>query len=360
MNCKKCGYLLTENNITCPQCGDINENYGKSNVQNEPTPVPFAESTSTVEEPITPVEPIQPAINEVPTPEPVVSEAPVQEPTPTPEPVINETQVVQPEVNQPVPEPVINNNNINGPVAPVITNEPITSSIPKKKSKAGLVVLLVLLIAAVLGVGGYFGYKYFFGEKPEEPAPVEKHENNLLFVDKMTDKEVFDMMYNTLAITYEDGITTTELEKTLPTYKKNIPSKLTVNEKGVLYTYAEQYKDADKRDFVEEIGFQGTTATDANSVTTITNLTGGGIIKVTEFILKMYDYDRGLQLFNYIKEEYTKMYPEESGNTLNYYELRGDLTFTSNGIDNHQIQLCYDKNEDGSYKLWILETDWKD
>ncbi len=101
MNCKRCGYALTDANQTCPNCGTVN-GIGEIPVQNEVT---------------------------VPVTEPVVPE--VQPAVP-----------MAPSVEQ--------------PTTPVVTD---SISAPKKKSKVGLIVIVIIALA-ILGGGGFVVAKY--------------------------------------------------------------------------------------------------------------------------------------------------------------------------------------------------------
>ena len=78
MNCKNCGFALTDANQTCPNCGTVN-GIGENPVQNEvvvPTTEPVVQAPQQVVAPVAPVMPTTPV---VPNTTPVVSN-PVSEP----------------------------------------------------------------------------------------------------------------------------------------------------------------------------------------------------------------------------------------------------------------------------------------
>ena len=104
MNCKNCGFALTDANQTCPNCGTVN-GIGETPIQT------------------------------VPVTEPAMV-APVVQPTTEP------VGIIPPSVEQ--------------PTTPVVTS-PVVE--PKKNSKAGLVIGIILALA-ILGGGGFLAVRY--------------------------------------------------------------------------------------------------------------------------------------------------------------------------------------------------------
>lgn len=118
MNCKNCGFPLTDQTPTCPSCNTPNEYYNGASV----APVQNTEATPVAQP--APVEPIAPAV---------------------------EPAQIQP--------------------APVITSSP-----EQKKSNAGLIVVIIILGILVLGMGAFIAIKFLFPVKPEptpEPTTTE-------------------------------------------------------------------------------------------------------------------------------------------------------------------------------------------
>ena len=172
MNCKKCGAPIENNSGFCGMCG---------------TPVEPQMNAATdifnMGAPVQPAEPAQPAAPVQPIIEPV---QPMPEVTPV-QPVVEPVQPSQPEIIEPVqpvvepiqPMPTLESETIqqpnqlpimdmnNGGVPPVNTPaQPSSYDIkPEKKKGSSLPIILIILI--LLGVGGYFAYKYFFN-KPDK------------------------------------------------------------------------------------------------------------------------------------------------------------------------------------------------
>lgn len=138
MFCKKCGNEVKDFMKFCTTCG---------------TPVPEEEAV---------VPPVQEAVPEAEEPvaeaqtteEPVVEVPIAEEPRPVEEPVVEDTA---PEVTAEEPVAV--------PVA-----EPVQKPKKKKKGKGVLITVIVVLLVAALGVGGWFGYNWWQDSKDYEEA----------------------------------------------------------------------------------------------------------------------------------------------------------------------------------------------
>lgn len=132
MNCKKCGFSLTNQNKTCPNCGEINELYVEGVVQ-----------------PVAPVQPVQPEVQQD------VESLPTQ-----PESVAAQTTV-------PVePAPVAT------PVAQPIAAAPIPNTPAKKNSNIAFIIVTILLSLAIVGLGIFICIKLFGGDKRKNTPTV--------------------------------------------------------------------------------------------------------------------------------------------------------------------------------------------
>ena len=140
MFCTNCGKELPEGTMFCTQCGRPVEAAATPGVAQAPQPAPE----------VAPV----PEAASAPQPAPVTPEA---DPTPAAEPTYTEAPQPAPAYAAPQPAP-----------APAPASAPEQ---PKKKGGKGKVVGIVLgivVLVAVLGVGGYFVYTNFFATGPEE------------------------------------------------------------------------------------------------------------------------------------------------------------------------------------------------
>lgn len=140
MFCTNCGKELPEGTMFCTQCGRPVEAAATPGVAPAPQPAPE----------VAPV----PEAASAPQPAPVTPEA---DPTPAAEPTYTEGSQPAPAYAAPQPAPAPN---------PVSAPEQ-----PKKKGGKGKIVGIVLgivVLVAVLGVGGYFVYTNFFATGPEE------------------------------------------------------------------------------------------------------------------------------------------------------------------------------------------------
>ncbi len=179
MICKKCGAQLEDNSKFCGFCGTTIEEVPATDIFNmgapvqpaEPaqpaTPAPMPEAQPVNIEPIAPmpeaqpvnvepIEPIQPVQPEIPP----VSVEPI-------EPMQPEIPRVNVEPVQPTPQVVepIQPINMNNGIVPPVETPSYSNDEPEEKKKSSLPIILIILI--LLGVGGFFAYKYFFN-KPDK------------------------------------------------------------------------------------------------------------------------------------------------------------------------------------------------
>lgn len=133
MNCKKCGYLLTDKDQFCPNCGEANELFVNQTVLNQEVP-----SMQVEQEPVqsAPVQPTEPVIPTEPVQPSVAQTEPVQmsKPTPTQEPAPS----VQPSVG--------------------INQTPI-SPIDKPKKNTGFIAIIIVLLLIIAGLGTFIAIK---------------------------------------------------------------------------------------------------------------------------------------------------------------------------------------------------------
>lgn len=154
MNCTNCGEVLSPGVTSCPKCGTVvGQAVANSTVMSDVQPMaqPVVESTPVVESSlVVETQPmVQSAMNSVqPVVQPQIMSAGMPQPSPVP---------VQ---QQPAPQPVI------GGVVPAQSNN--------RDSKKGLViVLIVILLVAVLGFGGYLVYDKVQENKGSEEVKDE-------------------------------------------------------------------------------------------------------------------------------------------------------------------------------------------
>ena len=341
MNCKKCGHELTENNITCPNCGDINDFYnggGSVPASNEAvtpvTPEPLAEPFSESIEPT-----VETPKEEVNIPEPPVQEVntfselekPNVEVETTPEAVVPEATVVPEQTvtpaapdTQDVPNPGL----ASTPIQPVI-NSTSSEPIKKKSSKTGLVILIIVLLVLVVGAGAFFGYKFFTGKKNNnqitEPdvVPVEEEDNgdgkyveSKMFIDKMTDKEVFDLVHKSLVYDFEDGVYIEDLYDKLPsnTLGKK-PFSHGYSDKEVYFGYIGNETAGKKRDYIDRITYKWkvTEEKTVDGESTYRIYKSNNPIQNKSAYLTMRIYtDRAEELYASMKKYYTELYPNST------------------------------------------------
>ena len=182
MNCKKCGYVLSNQDQTCPNCGEVNELYnGGLGVSSEPvapvTPAPMPNEpvapvtpTPVPNEPVAPVTPApmssEPVAPVTPTPMPSEPVAPVT-PTPMPsEPVAPVTSTPMP--NEPVaPTPIQTD-------IPSMGNTNVAATPTSKPKKNGLFVATVIILALIIiGLGVFITIK-LIGSKPDSSDNTDK------------------------------------------------------------------------------------------------------------------------------------------------------------------------------------------
>ena len=153
MNCKKCGYVLSNQDQTCPNCGEVNELYnGGLGAPSEPVaPVTPAPMPSEPVAPVTPTPmPSEPVAPVTPTPMPSEPVAPV---TPAPMP----SESVAPVTPAPIQTDIPSMENVNAAA---------TSTKPKKNGL--FIVTIIVLCLIILGVGTFVVIKLLNPTKEQQ------------------------------------------------------------------------------------------------------------------------------------------------------------------------------------------------
>ena len=178
MICKKCGAQLEDNSKFCGFCGTTIEEVPATDIFNMGAPVQPAEPAQPAApapmpevniEPIAPMPEAQPVNIEPIAPMPEVQPVNVEPIASMPEvqPVNVEPVQPTPQVVEPVQpiEPINMNNGVVPPIDGLSTQQTSNDIEPEEKKKSALPIILIILI--LLGVGGFFAYKYFFN-KPDK------------------------------------------------------------------------------------------------------------------------------------------------------------------------------------------------
>lgn len=244
MNCNKCGFLLKEEDQVCPNCGEPLTALSHNEVVMQDVPEKV-ENTSVQES--NPVPQESPFV-ETPNPsEPVVPTTPIVEPTPvTPsEPVINEPTVSEPIANS---APTMEAPVVETPVTGTVTNAQTVET--KKKNNAALPILIFSLALLVVGVGIFFGLKYF-SKKTPEPTPVKEEKEEEKVIEKYY--PIDTATGNQIISEYDNyRIQAKELTKgNFEAYKSKLKleaTKVTVTDTSFRAEYTE--KIADKKDAI--------------------------------------------------------------------------------------------------------------
>ena len=197
MFCKNCGSEVNPEHRFCMSCGaklepmmSVQPEQPVAPVQQSVVPEqPAASTQSVVETENSSAKAAQSLeLEELETPvqqsvPPVQPETPVQQSVPP----------VQPEApaQQPVP-PVQSESPTQQPVPPVQQEAPVQQQTqqPKKKAKWPIIVVIVVLILALLGVGGYFVWQNFFAEEEiedEEDEDIEDETETEIVFNTETD-----------------------------------------------------------------------------------------------------------------------------------------------------------------------------
>ena len=203
MFCKNCGSEVNPEHRFCMSCG----------AKLEPMmPVQPEQPVAPVQQPVVPEQPAASTQSVVETENssakaaqsleledletPVQQEVPVQQPVPPVQPEAPAQQPVppvQPEApaQQPVP-PVQSEAPTQQPVPPVQQEAPVQQQAqpPKKKAKWPIIVAIVVLILALLGVGGYFVWQNFFAEEEIEDEEDED-------IEDIEDETETEIVFNT-------------------------------------------------------------------------------------------------------------------------------------------------------------------
>ena len=230
MNCPYCGTVLADGTKFCPACG------ANLTQAAQPTPAP---APAPVPEP-------QP----VPAPAPQPAPAPAPQPQPAAQPNAFQQSVQQnPYVQQQVQQPVQPNPYIQQPAQQAsygqqqFAQAPYgqqPAQAPKKKSKAPLIIILVIVGVLILGaVGGVVWYLNSPAQKVSKAIVAEDYLTVGKYYDKLSEddkKLVFDAMeviFNNTLIEYQYGDMTIEEFNKLATELQGVLSSSTVYKSGI-------------------------------------------------------------------------------------------------------------------------------
>jgi len=287
MNCKKCGYLLTDPNQACPNCGYMGE-----------------------------------AI-------PVVS----TEPTP---------------IQQPI------------------------ESAPKKKN-IGLVLIIISIILIVIGVSIFFGTKYFNKgntNNTNNNASTNTNTNtntrnkkdlvypeNALIIEDMSDKEVFDLVHQSLTLTYEEGELMDSFVEKLPATKLGItPFNKGISSYYIQFDYIGYDKNFNGFDHINEITFgcrPDYKIDDNDYPIKLYSLIGGGYATAE---IHLYT-ERGNSLYKAFKKYYKETYPEGEVDEKLPDEDDSYYKFTIKTTDGHEVRIEYSTNKYEFQNFKVQERD---
>ncbi len=313
MNCKKCGFVVTNQDRTCPNCGEVNEFFveGVNPVAEPVEPAAPVEPVAPVPEPMpAPAEPVAPVPEPMPAPaEPV---APIPEPMPAPVEPVAPVAPVEPakpaEPVAPVPEPMP------APVAPVeptpVTPEvntanpapelnmpetqvsTVSTPVTSKPKKNGLFVAMVIILSlVVVGLGIFIGLKLL---KPvEEPKKWPKPVTHV--------EKTVKMNYASIDFVLPSGLT--KYDENNQVYVMDDSKSFIIGLYGVTNTYK---FDQAKGDIIAK----------TNDIKTAVESKGGTFISITENT----SYERKYATISYTVNDiyYDEIYTEIDGGVLLY------------------------------------------
>ena len=205
MFCPKCGNQNPDGALFCTNCGEKFLQEAVEAVQEAAAPVQET-VTEAVQEAAAPV--VEAAAPVVEAAAPVVDPAPVQQPVQQP---VYQQPVQQPVYQQPVQQPVYQQPVYQQPVyqQPMYQQPAFQQPAPKKKSKAPLIITLIIVLL-VLAAGGLIAYETFLASEEDRPEwlaalDFKKEGNSLPLSDK--EQSTFKKLVKALdeAIIDEDG-----------------------------------------------------------------------------------------------------------------------------------------------------------
>ena len=145
------------------------------------------------------------------------------------------------------------------------------------------------------------------GKSNDSAKGDEEFKPYQLFVDSMSEQELFDFCHKNLTLQLIDGETESQLEARLPSQEMGVqPFGFSVSG-SLVFEYCGAVH-TDKRNYVEELSFCCNYDMATEVITNLDKETGGIIARQSTMTIYIYD-DKGQSLFDFFKSKYTEMYP---------------------------------------------------
>ena len=343
MNCKNCGFPLNGNQ-TCPSCGTVNE---INNTQ--------PEQVAPVEQTI----PTEPITQSIPG-EPINMVEPGQT-----APVVEQPAPVKPNIDVP----------------PVLETTPIQSSpasysyeAPKKKNPA-LIIILIIVGLLIIGGGIFVAIKFLFPtnnanntntntvestkkdtKKDTNADPDAKYASKQIFIDTMTEDELFNLVHDTLDYTITDGQTLEEFYNTLKISKTGKKPSRISGGTGTDFEFLGVMLADTQRDYISKVHVD-CDYDFKNSL--IYNPQSDSYSRSGNVELKIYS-GKGEEIYNSIKTHYSNLYPgtevKDSNGSGGVYNGTW-IQFDMNTPDNNRITVRLEEERSKDrYAILIYET----
>ena len=199
-----------------------------------------------------------------------------------------------------------------------VNNTPIvTQPVEVKKKSKGLVIILVVIGLLLVGGGVFLGLGVLGNNstnnntdntntQKEEKNPDAAIANNQIFVDKMTNKEIYDLTHTTLSMDIIEGSTTNEFYQKLPVSETGKePVSNSVSSIEIKYGFMGVVLGDKQRDNLEEVTFTCKYDYDTEKIYKSTTKV---LPKAANMTFNIYS-GRGKELYEYFKTQYSALYP---------------------------------------------------